>query len=205
VEFVAQLQDDKKTPLGNPVMDKILHKNLAPSDAVVPNIIPEQIEAATEVKQTIEKNNTPLPSISTLKFEVATNRGINSLVFEEGDTMRLAVKANKPCVVRLIYRQMDNKLILLRNKDFKINEYELDKWVEIPEDFVCSAPFGAEFLIAYASTDPFESLKTHTEGGNVFIDNTLAETKKLTVSRAMANKGVPVVEKVLQITTKAGR
>ena len=149
--------------------------------------------------------NTVLPSLTTLKFEVATNQGINSLVFVENDTMRLAVRANKPCMVRLIYRQMDNKLILLRNKDFKINEYELNKWIEIPEDFRCTPPFGAEFLIAYASTEPFENLKTHTEGGNVIIDNSLAETKKISVSRGMTNKGIPVVEKVLQITTKAWR
>lgn len=204
VEFVAQLQDDKKTPLGNLVVDKILHKNLAPSDAVVPNIVPEQIEAASEVKKTME-NNTTLPSLSTLKFEVATNRGINSLVFEESDTMRLAVKANKACIVRLIYRQMDTKLILLRKKDFRINENELNQWIEIPEDFVCTPPFGAEFLIAYASTEPFELLKTHEEGDNVIIDNTLVETKRISVSRGMANKGIPVIEKILQITTKVGR
>ena len=205
VEFVAQLQDDKKTPFGNPVMDKILHKNLAPSDAVVPDIAPKQMEEATKIKKILENSTTVLPNLSTLKFEVATNRGINSLIFEENDTMRLAVRANKPCIVRLIYRQMDNKLILLRNKDFKINEYELNKWIEIPEDFVCTPPFGAEFLIAYASSEPFELLKTHQEGGNVMIDNSLAETKKLSISRGMANKGIAITEKILQITTKAGK
>ena len=205
VEFVAQLQDDKKTQLGYPVMDKILHRNLAPSDEVVPNISPVEIESALEVRKAMDNIDIVLPSLTTLKFEVATNQGINSLVFVENDTMRLAVRASKPCIVRLIYRQMDNKLILLRNKDFKINEYELNKWIEIPEDFVCTPPFGAEFLIAYASTVPFEGLDTHTEGENVIIDNSLAETKKISVSRGMANKGIPVIEKVLQITTKVGR
>lgn len=205
VEFVAQLQDDKKVPLYNLVMDKILHKNLSSSDAVFPNIVPDQIEAASEVKKIIENTKSTIPSLSTLKFEVATNRGINSLVFEEGDTMRLAVRVSKPCFVRLIYRQMDNKLILLRNKDFKINEYELNKWVTIPEDFVCTPPFGAEFLVSYASTEPFESLQTHAEGENVIIDNSLAETKKISISRGMANKGIAIVEKVLQITTKIGK
>lgn len=205
VEFVAQLQDDKKTPLGIPVTDKILHKNLAPSDDVLPDIAPPEIESASEVRKTMDDKNTVFPWLSTLKFEVATNRGINSLVFVENDTMRLAVRASKPCTVRLVYRQMDNKLILLRNKDFKITEYERNKWVEIPEDFVCTPPFGAEFLIAYASTEPFEGLNTHTEGDNVIIDNTLAETKKISISRGMANKGIPVIEKVLQITTKVGK
>lgn len=205
VEFVAQLQDDKKTPLGNPVMDKILHKNLAPSDDVVPDIAPVEIESASEVKKTMDSRNTVLPSLTTLKFELATNRGINSLVFVENDTMRLAVRASKECYVRLIYRQMDNKLVLLRNKDFKIKEYELNKWIEIPEDFRCTPPFGVEFLIAYASTEPFENLKTHEEGGNVIIDNSLAETKKISVSRGMTNKGIPVIEKVLQITTKVAK
>lgn len=198
VEFVAQLQSEQKTPIGKPVIDRILRKNLAPADVV----IPEQIEAVTEVKNIIENIPTIVPSISTLKFEVVTNRGINSLVFTEGDTMRLAVRANKPCIVRLIYRQMDNKLILLRNKDFRINEYELNKWVEIPEDFVCTPPFGAEFLIAYASTESFALLKTHPDGDNTIIDNSLIETKKISLSRGMGNKGVPVIEKVLQITTK---
>ena len=119
--------------------------------------------------------------------------------------MRLAVRVNKPCIVRLIYRQADNKLILLRNHDFKVNDWEINKWIDIPQDFVCAAPYGAEFLIAYACTEPLEILKTHKEGDYVIIDNTLADTKKISTTHAMKNAGVSVVEQKLQITTRERR
>lgn len=206
VEFSAELYDDKKAIVGKPAIDLLPHKNLAPSDEVVPIIAPPKalLEDASEVNRVME-NSQAVPNASGLKFDIITNRGINSLVYEESDTMRLAVRVNKPCIVRLIYRQADNKLILLRNHDFKVNDWETNKWIDIPQDFVCAAPYGAEFLIAYACTEPLEILKTHKEGDYVVIDNTLADTKKISTTHAMKNAGVSVVEQKLQITTRERR
>jgi len=206
VEFVAQLEGPDRKPLSKPAMDRLLPKNLAPNETVIPILAPPVLADVKKVKEDLNQIKEPLPNIETLKFSIATNRGINSLVFEEKDTMLLAVKANKPCYVRLVYRMADGQLALLRNRDFKINEYELNKWVDISDIFECAAPFGAEFLIAYASTDMFEGLKTHEKDGYIIIDNPLAEVKKLSTSRAFTNKGsVSVVEQQLQITTKARR
>ncbi|MEI7586049.1 hypothetical protein [Runella sp.] len=208
VEFSAEIIDEKKTALGKTVIDRLPHKNLAPSDEVVPVIAPPKalLEDAGEVNRVME-NPQALPNVTGLKFDIVTNRGINSLVYEENDTMRLAVRVNKPCMVRLIYRQANNKLVLLRNQDFPINDWEINKWIDIPEDFVCADPYGAEFLIAYACTAPLEMLKTHKEGDYVIIDNTLAETKALstTPGRGVKNAGVSVVEQKLQITTRERR
>ncbi|MDF7821815.1 hypothetical protein P1X15_29630 [Runella sp. MFBS21] len=204
VEFVAQLEDDTQKPLSKLAIDRLLPKNLDPNSTVIPVLAPPVIPEVKQVKQDLNKIKEPLPNIEALKFGITTNRGINSLIYEEQDTMLLAVKANKACYVRLVYRMANGKLALLRNRDFKINEYELNKWVDIRDIFECSSPFGAEFLIAYASTDVFESLKTHEEDGYIIIDNPLEEVKRLSTSRAFKNKG-SVVEQQLQITTRTRR
>lgn len=56
----------------------------------------------------------------------------------------------------------------------------------------------------YKFTEPFGNLKTQEEGCNIIIENSLVETK-ISVSRRISNKDIPVVEKVLLITTKVER
>jgi Domain of unknown function (DUF4384) len=203
VEFVAQLADPTNKPIGKPALDRLLPKNLAPNETVIPTIAPPVLAEVKQIKQDLNQVKEPLPNVATLKFSIATNRGLSGLLFEENDTMRLSVRANKACYVRLVYRMANGQLALLRNHDFKINEYALDQWTEIPEDFVCAAPFGAEFLVAYASTEMFDPLKIHEKDGYVIIDTPLNEIKKTSTARAFRNAGVSVVERQLPIVTRA--
>lgn len=205
VEFVAQLEDSEKKALSQPATDRLLPKNIDPNSVDIPNISPAIIQDVKNVKAELSEVQLPPTNANTLQFFLATNRGTNSLVYERNDTMRVAVRANKPCYVRLVYRMADGQMVLLRDSDFKIDEYELNQWVDIPQDFVCWEPFGAEFLLAYASTEAFDGLRTQDVDGYKIIQNPLAEVKKISTARAFKNAGVSVVERQLQITTKEAR
>ncbi|MFN3590236.1 MAG: hypothetical protein ACK4UP_12705 [Spirosomataceae bacterium] len=205
VEFFALLESADQRILSEPASDRLLPKNIDPNAINPPSIAPAIIQDVKNVKAELNKVSVPSANANTLQFFLATNRGMNSLVYERNDTMRVAVRANKPCYVRLVYRMADEQMVLLRDSDFKIDEYELNQWIEIPQDFICWEPFGAEFLLAYASTEAFDGLQTKDVDGYKIILNPLAEIKKISTARAFKNAGVSVVERQLQITTKEAR
>ena len=78
--------------------------------------------------------------------------------------------------------------------------------------FICSDPYGPEFLFAYASTVPFAPLKTTKEvfgqddqGHEIaatYILDDLATVKKQSIAKGFQTVNGSVVEKKLQLTTR---
>jgi len=107
-----------------------------------------------------------------LNVETWTNKGDGNLIFTEGEKLKFYVRANKECYIRFVYHLADNESVLLLD-NFYIAGHLANKVVEIPDEFVCAEPFGAETLQVNAQTEPFAPLKIRREYGYDFILETL--------------------------------
>jgi len=95
-----------------------------------------------------------------LALEVWTNRGADGLALEDGDTITLYARVNKPCHLRFIYhlangaRVVPDPLYL----NYTIGDDKVNKVVELPGEFEACAPFGSETMQFFASTVEFPEL-----------------------------------------------
>lgn len=117
-----------------------------------------------------------------LSLEVWTNRGTDDIVFTKGDTMQLYVRVNMPCHLRFLYHLADGRRTILLN-DYYIDESKVNQIYQIPEEFECDAPYGAEILQAFARTESFEPLETVKAEGYTFLKTDLG--KFLSSARGM--------------------
>ena len=135
-----------------------------------------------------------------LNLEVWTNKGIDNVLYIEGEHMKAYVRVNMPSYIRFIYHLADGERTLLLD-NYYIDESKVNMVYQIPEEFVCAAPFGAEFLQAFARTQPFESLQTTEVDGYEFIDEDLNEFIPRMRGFKKLNKEVQQTESMIVITT----
>lgn len=170
------------------------------------SVIPDNYQEVKVVQDTLRQITAVTPP-SVLKIEIRTDRGRTGVEYWAGQQMMLEAKANRPCHIRLLYRLADGTQTLLEN-DFVIRPGQENKLVRIaPEaSFICSAPFGTEYLLAYASEQPFCPLPTrpNREGyfrqegdyqiyvGSLAVFNTLMK----------CSKSGGITEDHIQITTR---
>ncbi len=109
-----------------------------------------------------------------LHVEVWTNKGNDNLLFTEGDTMKVYIRVNRESHIRLLYILADGQRTLLYD-DLYIDQSKVNRVVEVPEEFECSEPFGAEMLVCLASTVPFKKMETVEVEGYLFIKGASAE------------------------------
>jgi hypothetical protein len=103
-----------------------------------------------------------------LQVEVWTKKGKENLLLTEGETTKVFVRVNREAHIRLLYILADGRRTLLYD-DYYIDKSRANRVVEVPEEFVCVPPFGAEMLICLASTVPFKKVETVQEGDYLFI------------------------------------
>lgn len=112
-----------------------------------------------------------------LTVSLATNKGSENLLFEENDTLKMYIKANRPCFVRFIYHLADGQKALLYD-NYHITASQTNKVIEIPQYFVCTDPYGVETLQVIAQTEEFANLEIHEQYGYKFIDGNLQNVLK---------------------------
>ena len=138
-----------------------------------------------------------------LNLEIWTNKGTENLLYSEGDTLRLYIRANKECYVRFIYYLADGSSVLFLD-DFYFGIDKVNKVYQLPEEFVCSPPFGVETLQVNAQTEKFEPLMTKTVDGYRYITDDLAVIiEKNRGFKKLDNNKVLKSEKRIVITTMA--
>jgi hypothetical protein len=74
-----------------------------------------------------------------LKVDLWTNKGADNLIFTEGEHMKLSVRANKECYLRVIYHLADGQKVLLLD-NYYISTDKVNKVYELPYEFECSEP-----------------------------------------------------------------
>jgi len=157
-------------------------------------------QAITRQKQFAENEITN----GGLIAELWTNRGKDNPIFTRGDTMRVYVRVNQPCYIRLIYYFSDGTKTLLLDSRY-IGEDKTDKTILLPDLFVCDAPFGSETIQMIAQSDTFKPLTVKIEDGYKMIlddvDSILANVRGMKVIGQVEF----IAEKRLDLTTLPGR
>jgi hypothetical protein len=136
-----------------------------------------------------------------LLLEVWTNKGDESLVFEEGETMTLSVRVNHPCHLRFVYYLNDGTKTLLMPGDYYIDQSKVNKLVELPVSFECAPPFGVDMLQVIAQTKPLPPLSLTVEDGYAIINEPDKELIKNLRGFKRRNNEELFAEKKLIITT----
>lgn len=163
------------------------------------------VEEATLLQSVVPavSGDRPAPKDDELALEVSTDKGYGPQSYREGDIMTLKVRANKPCTVRMIYQDAAKNIIQLRNSDFMITPDAVGKWIYMPEQFECAAPFGFEILFAYATEGKFRPIEnTRSQNGFTFILGDLKSVAALTAGTMGRDK---IVQRTIPITTQARR
>ena len=159
-------------------------------------LAPENAAQALADQQAFAKDEVISPGF---KVEFWTNKGDDAQIFTKGETMKVFVRVDRPCHLRLVYHLASGERVLLMDDRF-IDESKVNKVYEIPETFECDAPFGAETLQANVSTEAFAKLNTKKNGDYTIILGDLAT--QLTATRGMkTKKDTQTAESRLVLTT----
>ena len=108
-----------------------------------------------------------------LKLEVWTDRGKNALLYSQGELMKVYLRTNRSCYVRLLYILANGQKTLLVD-NLQINLESINRPLLVNDlleiDFECTSPFGAEMIIGVARNYPFDTIETTERDGYIFID-----------------------------------
>jgi len=129
----------------------------------------------------------PEPATGGLSIDVWTNKGNVNPVFVENDTLQLFIHTNKECYLRFIYFLADGSAVMLLD-NYSVSKEKAGKPFQLPNEFVCSEPFGVETLWVIGSNDKFQNLKTERKYGYDFITDPITEIVK-------KHRGLQKVEK----------
>ncbi len=175
-----------------------LSKNFCTQNSI--EFLPENFVNANIKNKTFSENEIVG---GDLDLEIWTNKGNENLLYTEGDTLKLYLRANKECYVRFIYYLADGSSVLLLD-DYYIGIDKVNKVYQLPDEFICSQPFGVELLQVNAQTEKFEPLITKLVDGYRYItedlkviieknrgfkklDNKIAKTEKRMIITTMSN------------------
>ncbi|MCK9450419.1 MAG: DUF4384 domain-containing protein [Bacteroidales bacterium] len=137
-----------------------------------------------------------------MTLELWTNKGNDSPIFEENDTLKIYIRVNNVCYLRIVDYMADGSKVLLVDNEY-IGSDKVNKIVEIPAVFQCAPPFGAEFLQANAQTKAFEPLYTKNEYGYDFIQEDLnVVLSKTRGFKKMSNEDLKAEKRVVVTTMK---
>jgi len=153
-------------------------KPIAGSEAIIPkkwlaaNSItykPENFEQA--YSNLIKFNSDAVISEGGLIVDLSTNNGDENLIFTQGDTLKLYIKANRECYVRFIYTLADGTRVQMLDNLY-VDRDKVNKIYEMPDKFIIDTPYGVEALTLNAQTKPFDKLRTvDYYGYNKIVDD----------------------------------
>ncbi len=172
-------EGDKIKIIAN-IRDMLTRKTVASSEATIDksyftnnNISYKPANYDNAIKTLVQFNNEKKPN-GGLIVDLSTNKGNDGLIFTEGETMKVFVRVNKACYIRLIYHLADGQKVSLLD-NYHISNANANKVIELPEEFECTDPFGVETLQLNAQTEEFTPLVTKEEYGYDFIVEDLKE------------------------------
>jgi hypothetical protein len=126
---------------------------------------------------------------SQLRVEAWTNKGNDNVMYSAGETMKLFVRVNREAYLRFLYVLADGRWTLLYD-DYYIDRSKANQAVELPIEFECAPPFGAEMLVVIARTEKFNQTETIEEDGYYFINKepTLPQVKARSLASLIRNE-----------------
>jgi hypothetical protein len=145
----------------------------------------------------------------SLILETWTSRGVDGLVLEDGNELKVMVRVNQPCYLRFIYH-LNNGARVIPDRlymNYFIGADKVNQVVELPDTFEVCAPFGSETLQMFASNTrfpPVELVDRKFEGEEYeVISDTLLDSNTLYRGLKRKKKEVEVTEVRIPLTTIA--
>jgi len=137
-----------------------------------------------------------------LRIELRTNKGIDGLVFDQGEDLRLYVRVNTPAWVRLIYILSNGDHVPITDA-WWIGADQVNQLIEHPESFEIVPPFGVEMIHAIAHTEKPPMLVTRpTRVAGQDYDIIDGGADQIVRTRGFARKmKKQVAEQTLHLTT----
>lgn len=137
-----------------------------------------------------------------LRVEVWTSKGTNNVVFSAKEEMKVFMRVNKPCYVRLVYLLASGMKVPLAQA-YYIDQSKVNFAVEYPDTFEVTAPFGIERLHAVAFTEKPEPLPTVQQIVEGEKYDVVTETQALVKHRGIQKKkaAAQTAEAVVTLTT----
>jgi hypothetical protein len=114
--------------------------------------------------------------------------------------MQVYVRVNLPSYIRLMYHLADGRRTLLVD-NYYIDESKVNMVVQIPEEFECDAPYGAEVLQAFARTERFEPIEVVEVEGYKVLKEDLGTFLSTTRGMKKAKQGTLQAETRVVMTT----
>jgi hypothetical protein len=144
-----------------------------------------------------------------LKVELFTNKQASSgasQIFFAKDELKLFVRVNKACWVRLVYLLQNGRKAPIAQAWF-IDEGKINQLVEYPDSFEIAPPYGAEHIQAAAFTEKPEPLPTHKETlDGTEYDVVADDTSALVKHRGFARKSkAETADTFVTITSMAAK
>lgn len=145
----------------------------------------------------------------SLILETWTSRGVDGLVLEDGDELKIMVRVNQPVYLRFIYH-LNNGARVIPDRlymNYYIGADKVNQVVELPDTFEVCAPFGSETLQMFASNKRFPPIelveKLFEEEKYEVVADTLQDSNTLYRGLKRKKKEVEVTEVRLPLTTVA--
>ena len=137
-----------------------------------------------------------------LRVEVWTSKGASNLVFQAKEEVKLLMRVNKPCYVRLVYLLASGAKVPLAQA-YYIDQSKVNFAVEYPDVFEVTAPFGIERLHAVAFTEKPEPLPTVPQVVQGEKYDVVTETAALVKHRGLTKKkaAAETAEAMVTLTT----
>ena len=146
-----------------------------------------------------EPEKVPQPKPDQLTIACKTNKDSQNPIFTSNETMRVYYKVNRPCLMRIIYKLADDRLVLFEN-DRQINQEEVGRFIELGDGYTASEPFGTESLYFFVQNEKFPELETTlTDDGYLLIQHDLKTS--LSKTRGFKKKQY-FAEYSIDLTTK---
>ncbi len=103
-----------------------------------------------------------------MDVQLSTQKGTSSLVFQEGEELKLRVKVSRPSYIQLINIWADGSQLLLHD-NFFVDATMVNRYVELPFTWETACPCGVEYISARASNRPNPKLQIESKDGFDFI------------------------------------
>jgi hypothetical protein len=135
-----------------------------------------------------------------LSLVLFTNKGAENLIFHAGDTLRTYVRVSRPCRIRVFYLTADGTQIALTGPDRREIDSSLANVVIPIDSSICTEPFGAEAIEAFATTGQFEKIRTKLGENNYYVLEG-GMGRAIAATRGIKRMEGSIVEKRLILTT----
>ena len=140
----------------------------------------------------------PTTSIGGLTANLTTQKGSQSVIFKEGETLNLYANVSRPVYLRVINIWSDNQKFLLAD-NYLVSGSQVNQSIKLPFAWETACPCGVEHIQLIAQDIPFEPIQTENVDGFVKIKEDLETV--LTKQRGFKRKAQYYAESSIILTT----